>query len=404
MSNDRPDADSPGDLLARGILVDQNGRPIAGANVEIRFLDVSPHRFFTFVDLGRSPARTDATGQFQMPWPDQHDSRVWGLDTRPNYWRDGRFLFLATNDQRFIGFAIARAADLTTSPVQISALPTAHFEGRVVDETGGPIRGVRVAIDHHILDVGPGEDPESQSHATFSLDWIDRESGSLRNSLNDLCAVTSVDGRFIIPAVPVFPGRFRFSATHPDFAYLETEFSAGQPPVELSLEAGSRVGLRVNLPDGKPACGFTFRSHSRNATTDMTGTCELSSLPVGDCCIQFVGEPTREWAVPDVWLPELFPGERREITVLAVRGSILRGRLLNAETREPARHQWLKVEGDLHPVGQTTHTDNDGRFEFEHPISPGRVQVRASTAWIHHIMPVEVSSMPKTEVTFLLSD
>ena len=398
----RIEANSDDGVFARGCLVDQNGCPVAGATVDVRFLNLSPHSFFTFVNLDQSAARTDATGQFSLPSPQQDDSQVWGLDTRPNYWREGRFLLLATKDHRFVGFTIASGKDLEQESLRISALPTADIEGQVIDETGRPICGVLLAVDRYELDVGPGCDPDSRSHVTFTPFWTDHQSGSLRTSATAINALSDGEGRFVIPQVPVFPGQFHLSATHPDFVVLESKLSHGRSSIQLPLEVGSRIGLHVRLPDGRPACGFSFRANSRDGVTDTAGICEFSSLAAGECYIRFEGEPTREWAVPDILVSELTKGERREIAALAVRGSILCGQVLDAEAKEPGRNLWMKVEGDSYPVGQVTHTDINGRFEFAVPIAAGRVDVRVEPVWSGGRQSVLIGQTSRTELTLLV--
>jgi hypothetical protein len=173
--------------------------------------------------------------------------------------------------------------------------------------------------------------------------------------------------------------------THPDFATLETVYYPYQPSLRLTLQPGAAVRLRVSLPGGRPASGFEFvlegqpdganANTHRAGVTDAAGECELRTLPPGSYIARYLGGADGPWAVPAIDVSGLAEGEQREIAVTAVAGSVLCGRVLEAETETPLHHAEVRFEGAAYPgtasTFQAEYTETDGTFAFGYAVAPG---------------------------------
>lgn len=397
------------ELVIRGRFENADGSPIVGAAVHECFLGAPPANCGTYIDLDLAPSHTDHLGQFEWTLSVPELDKMYYL-WPPGAWQTGCFVVVAAKDCRTIGYIVASGEELATSSVVIKSLPQIEMHGFVEDERGRPVSSAKVSICLYILPVGRG--PYTDAPVNF---WL-RKSGKVETHV----VSTAEDGRFVIPHVPALPGELCFTVEHPDFARLETSCCPPYPEVRFVMHSGAQVSLQVQLPNGTSAEGFLFvvegcpdgssNSTYRDATTNESGVCEFCALPVGSYTLRYCRGPSIQWAVPSIAVRDLREGERRQITAVAVNGSVLRGRVHETESKNPVPQVFLRIESEVYPgkpsTFQTTHTDDAGEFVFPVPIEPGPIEVmlmgRCRGARLGRFVTVVVSPEPRTDVTLYL--
>jgi hypothetical protein len=379
--------DKPDDLVIHGSFQDQNGVPIVGAAVHERFLGDPLSNCGTCFDLEKAPAFTDDSGQFRLALSDL--DKWYSQKGPPGTWRQGCFYVLAVKDSRTMGFAINSGDELASSPLRLTALAAVDVRGIVVDEDGLPVVDANVLVARYLLFVGRGKYP----NAPVGF-WLYRS--SFEDRVMDLTARTGTDGFFVIPNCPAMSGQLCLTITQPDFATLDTNYFPHQPKMRLAMMAGATVRIAVAVPDNTPAVGFAFNlsgipdeahcSTGRDGVTDESGHCEFRSLPSGNYTVRYLGGGPEPWAVPAIAVPRLAKGERRDLTLQAVAGSILCGHVCDAMTKAPLHHAEVRFESPSYPrtasTFQATYTDVEGKFTFPYPVEPGPLDVCVSI--FHH--------------------
>jgi len=288
----------------------------------------------------------------------------------------------------------------------------------VKDEVGEAIEGAKAEVTLYLTSVGIGPHPDAPIN--FWLSRYSRSQPERFERLSDLSATTDGAGNFTIPEVPVIPRSVSLAVSHPEFARLELSHGPSQGFLDLTMRSASSVCLRVKLPSGAPAVGFSFNLEGtpegsgacthRHEMSDEDGNCEFTGLPAGDYTIYFLGATDQAWAVPAIQVPDLTQGERRDISVPAVRGSVLCGRVVDSETGAPIEYVDVRFESDAYPRTASTFqaacTDQNGEFRFRFAVAPGGLEVRASK-WEGETCrgkrcEVEVEQKPETRLEFEL--
>ncbi len=105
-------------------------------------------------------------------------------------------------------------------------------------------------------------------------------------------------------------------------------------------------------------------------------------LPWRDYSIRHVDGPRDRLTLPVIEAGPLAVGERREIEVSAVEGSVLCGTVRHAETGAPIEHASVRNEGAAYPrtgsALQSSYTDAEGRFATRTALVPGPLTVWVS--------------------------
>jgi hypothetical protein len=402
--------EQPDTLVLRGRFERQDGTPIPFAAVHDIFLGDPPSNCGTCFDLEKAQAHTNDSGDFR--WVLKDLDRGLAQQGPPGTWKRGCFFVLAVKDARTLGYAIASGEELEASPLNLVALPTTDIRGKVKTESGLPIAGAKVEVYLYLLFVGRG--PYPSAPVNF---WLSRP---IHRRVTSLTATTGQDGEFVISNAPMVP-LLCLTASHPDFASLETDYYPYQPPLELGLKAGALVRIKVALTDGSPGVGFDFNLEGvpdgancathRDGVTDEVGHCEFRALPPGNYTVRYLGGGKEPWAVTAVPVPDLTLGEQRDILVRAVPGSVLCGRVCEGTSKKPIIHAEVRLESESYPetasTFQATYTDSQGKFTFRFPVAPGPLDVCVSAhhqgkrvgKW-HQIV---VGPEPRTELVFELS-
>jgi len=350
-----PEIQQPRALEARGVVVDEEGRPVAGAEVLL-----APY------STDERQGVTDGDGAFAIPVPEQ------GLDARP--------VLVRADDGRKVGF-FRYGSDLTRleaeAPVRIVAESPARVVAvRVVDGDGGPIAdaAVEAATDFTAL-----------AHSMTGADGVARL------------------------AIPRGPGvnwiAARKAGAGYDYAELG-DFSAdgvsgpGVEPselpdsVSLTLDAPRTVRIRALEADGSPAVGVPFVARIRkggrrsavmsiarlqSATTDAEGIAAFDWLPTSPDELRFAtlsDRYVRRW---------LIVGEgQAEATEKLIRLESIRGRVRlpdgSPAANIPVSANGKEIGGPRYPSSRTR-ADAEGFYEMKVDPNASYVVFAASSEW-----------------------
>jgi RNA polymerase sigma factor (sigma-70 family) len=214
-------------VSAGGRVVDEGGKPIAGAQVEVSLLDNlkpaqsdSRVRYNNWLAERSEPAITDAEGRWHIDNVPNHPSvELYLLVTHPDY--------VTVEDW----WQLRKANDLTTAKLlQRTAVVKLKrgviVRGQVTDPAGKPIPQAIVVA---------GDDPYG-THMPSKF-------------------ATDAEGRYRLPALP--PGLTTLTAMAPGCApqMRKVDVRAGLPPQDFHLRPGKTIRLRVVDAAGKPVPG-----------------------------------------------------------------------------------------------------------------------------------------------------
>jgi RNA polymerase sigma factor (sigma-70 family) len=214
-------------LSAGGRVVDEAGKPIAGAQVEVSLLDNlkpvqsdSRVRYNNWLAERSDPAITDAEGRWHIDNVPNHPSvELVLLVTHPDY--------VTVEDW----WQIRKANDLTTAKMlQRTAVVKLKrgvlVRGQVTDPAGKPIPQAIVIA---------GDDPYG-THMPSKF-------------------ATDAEGRYRLPALP--PGLTTLTAMAPGCApqTCKVDLHAGLPPQDFHMRPGKTIRLRVVDAAGNPVPG-----------------------------------------------------------------------------------------------------------------------------------------------------
>lgn len=187
------------------------------------------------------------------------------------------------------GYLDAASQEVDLAPAATSELltfvmaPGLQVSGTVVDDAGAPVSDAQVTAYRQ-------DDTRRRGPFNFQIDPEDFDFLALSSSVNHRSAITDSAGRFVVQALE--PGKFRFTARHPDLAKSSTkdvELVAGKPTplVEIVLDAGGGVEGDVTGLGGRPLAdalivAFSISAGSvRSSTTDKRGYYRIDGLSPG---------------------------------------------------------------------------------------------------------------------------
>ncbi|HTE19175.1 MAG TPA: carboxypeptidase regulatory-like domain-containing protein, partial [Armatimonadota bacterium] len=345
-----------------GIVVREDGTPIAGATVMAAGVDWDPDRREL---LDRTRTTTDEHGRFRL---------------------SGAVIYPAWGSQWITAVADGCAAASSPATLRERELrfvlrPETRLPVRVLDTQGKGVPGVRLliwdAVDRRSTREKP--DPAARSIAA----------GTGVSSL--LAAPTDQDGRTVVRSLPrgghvslmvqdrkwvqrlVRGEEVLRRVLLPDGpAAAEEVFRVGPAGVvegRLRTEAGQPLaGYRVSVGTGFPG-GLIAPT-----TTDAQGRFRLDGLPAGR--VQLLGgtHPALQDFLPGVLDLSLIAGEhRRDCDIVCRRGTLVTGRLLDAANGKPVAGASISAGrpgGDCVVMFGVGDSDASGRFRFR--LAPGR--------------------------------
>jgi beta-lactamase regulating signal transducer with metallopeptidase domain/protocatechuate 3,4-dioxygenase beta subunit len=284
---------------AGGVVVDQQGQPVVGA-------DVLPS-----IEYSKGPGEEGQLGA--GIWTKTDASGRWRCDTIPDSYNDVPVSITAPHFKPLEQRISRREFELKSG-----ATPTARLVldrgvtviGRITDETGKPIRGALIRTK--ILSISLGREAVTDEHGDYRLDGC--EPGKAR-------LVASAKGRAI--------------------DLQDVTLSSGMDPVNFRLPLGGKLRVRVIDEQGKPepktmfslqawrgqAQGFEF-SH-QNLMTDAHGIWEWDEAPLDQ--IEMGIYPNNK-----MWMSnrKLVP-RAQEYAFKSTPLLVISGRVIDAETRQP---------------------------------------------------------------------
>jgi protocatechuate 3,4-dioxygenase beta subunit len=275
----------PGTTIG-GIVQDETGHPIEGANVSVHAPPTETDRPNSVFLLGT--VTTSAEGRWRLDVAPNNLAEPWANVTHPHY----------------LGNGMRVSRDLNSVVVLKKGLTVT---GRVVDASGRPVRSARAAI-------GPNT-------------WEPNARSATSNERGEFVVENRVAGPTII------------TVQAEGFAPLIQEIRVAEQtsPLEIRLtEPGSVVRCRVVDVNGKPVAGVRvganswhgYRSLEFRAVTDQDGRFEWRSAPK-DAVVYGIGRADYTWVNPSV-----APSER-EHTVVLYPERVISGRVTDAETGRP---------------------------------------------------------------------
>jgi uncharacterized GH25 family protein/thiol-disulfide isomerase/thioredoxin len=358
--------------IAGGLIVDEQGQPIAGAKVQLSIAnDPQPAagdgrvRYNTWLATGSDTATTNADGRWRVgnvPSHPQVELRL--MVSHPDYMSDERW------------GQLQQAADISTAMLlnQTAALTLKRgivVRGQVTDPAGQPIEN---AIVVH------GDDPYfSTMPSKFPTD---------------------AEGRFRLPALA--PGETSLTVMAPGWApqFRKLNLQAGLPPQDFRMAPGKPIRLRIVDAAGKPVPNASISlvgwkgsqsiqsSHNPNhpkvpgtkipSRTDAEGIWEWAWAPDDPVKLQ-IG--AKGFAGAEL---ERAGGAAEETVVLKPEHRVT-GRVIDAATGQPIpaftiipidvfRKDWLHAERDNAVRGK------DGRLDYlaTRTDIPLRLRIEAS--------------------------
>jgi RNA polymerase sigma factor (sigma-70 family) len=211
-------------VTAGGRIVDERGKPIAGARVQVR-LESHPKpahgdsrvRYNTWLSEGDETATTDADGRWRIAnLPDHPQAKLSLLVAHPDYVSDP----IWGQAQKAAGIT---PAQLRKGTATLTLKQGVSVRGRVTGPDGKPIKDALVVH---------GDDPYSS--------WLPTK------------FVTDADGRYRLPALP--PRQTTLTVIAPGWApqMRRLMLEAGMPPQDFRMAPGKRLRLRIVDAAGKP--------------------------------------------------------------------------------------------------------------------------------------------------------
>jgi RNA polymerase sigma factor (sigma-70 family) len=344
------------DFSVSGRAVDQDGKPVSGATIFLISTIGSPARLLGTVT-------TDKEGQYafkdaKLPYrvkknDDEYESgsfEVFGKCAGRAFAWDG--LKFLTIDPRLKHATHRNSPNSYYLPgerieIGLEFAPPRKIEGRIVDEKGKPIAGVKLQIGSLDYVKKAGEEQKVAFHGFMGINQ------AADVMPEEVCALTDAKGQFEFSSVP--PDVFCWlRLKHPDYADLALYTSTAANPPETQREGHPVVKLPLNLTlhsvrtikvqvrskqDDKPLAGVRIGGSQQEGaggyfsrgTSDKEGNATLK-LPPGKYRLE--GDPSGESDyVPtseDLTVEEA-PAEQ-SITLRQQEGCVLILRAIDADT------------------------------------------------------------------------
>jgi protocatechuate 3,4-dioxygenase beta subunit len=331
-------------VAIEGRVTDGRGAPLPGTRVSISSLTT---------ERRREPAVSDADGRF----------RLGGLAP------GGRFDLTVFHPGHLPHEAPGVEAPLP-EPLRITLRPARSLAGRVVDDAGKPIPGVRISlVETRELRMAGGAQGGSSS----------RSAGE-----------TDAEGRFL--ATHLTPGTVHLSFVASGFRGkvlrgLSIPEEEDPAPVEVVLETGAVLSGRVVDSRGRPAAGLRVLVHplepnegmalsGAEADTEADGGFRIAGLAPGQLRVEVQDWQTQQGRLLAEKTIALGSGGGNRLDLTLPDRHRLSGRVVN-EQGEPVRGARLTLTADR---GQAASADSapDGSFRFtDVPEGTWRLTVRA---------------------------
>lgn len=225
---------------AAGRILDEQGRPIAGAEVQVRTAGGKPAKSDSRTSYNTWLAVENSSMEMELPPATTDADGRWQIDNVPNSPRAELTLKVSHADyvcdeswgttQREAGVTTAMLRNGTATLTLKGGVIT---RGQVTDSEGGPIKDALVVRVPNVF-VTRGGSPLISSTSTPNTCYSD------------------ADGRFQLRAMP--PGRTKLAVIAPGKApqMRSVDLKADMPPEDFRMEPGKTIELRFVDAAGKP--------------------------------------------------------------------------------------------------------------------------------------------------------
>ena len=329
-------------------VTDEAGAPIEGATVEVnRFDEVKPPYVVQ---------TTDAQGLAKYD------------------------LGAASFDANFFGQALAWKAGRALGGGYLTNLKDGTFTLKLgattaisgtIEDANGPVEGAMIQIKQAIVKQENGGNQSLQLGADSTL-------------AGQLAARSDAKGQWTLQGVPAdAPLELRVSGEK--YATQIVRAPSGGA-VKVSLRRGAALSGKVVGLDGAPLAGLAVYAQNQadkgsiaaQVSTDADGSYRFAGLEAGTYNVIFHAARTDNFVVSARENALATAGETRELeTARAVAGVVVRGRVINAQSKEGVANIGVSVYGPAQPKssgeGAPVATDKDGNFSAR--VAPGANQI-----------------------------
>ena len=381
-------------IVPAGICDDGDGGAVEGAEIVLYQIDWTLRRQQVVARI-----HSDAQGRFRFaPVPGNPEkSEQYGITATAED---------RASQVKFLPYPWQRSDELRLSMPKASVL-----RGRVRDSEGRPIEGAKVSLSYGL--------PEKVVGVRCALT---DEHGNY--AISDLAEMRTEDWSEPKP-VPGKPGRFTVSSAppvycrHPRFGHTWTRYQSVPGEAHFNLEpAGVIDGRVVYAETSEPAVGIAVCGHSilRGVTptvkTDEHGRYRLKSLRPEKYNISTRVEG---WTARAIDSFQAASGEARTAPDLKlVRGGIVKGRLVDADTGEPMSYAdfvaqikvrgrpFIRVQGPARPRSgpgcMAATFQPDGSYSLRVPPGDNFVRFYPTRPW--RLVRAAMRSDPDRSVTY----
>lgn len=355
----RVEGKEAGQITCTGKVIDEQGRPIAGAKVSLyeRTYRTIEQSFKTRFE---GKTLTKADGKFTF-------STVANSDSYFNR-------YLVVEKEGFaLGWANWNTREDTEKEIEIKLGLKAELAGIVVDDNDRPIPQARVRV--HCLAIG--------------------EEDNQQRLLNDivpelLTTQTDERGRFTFTNLPA-NAKAEFLVRKPGYTTVCTytssrdmKYATGQSDIKLVLTTEATIqGIVVEQDSAKPVPGIKLavrREGNRSiigqdpVSTAEDGTFSINALAAGKYVVQLVrrGDGLAAWVAEPVRV-ELETGQvQKDIRIEVGKGGMLEVRITDAQSEQPLEKAHVSIRDEMRNQWIYGSSDNEGIARI--PLLPGAYQ------------------------------
>jgi protocatechuate 3,4-dioxygenase beta subunit len=296
-----------------------------------------------------------------------------------------------------------RAWATPTTRLGVLAVKKGYGAAGVRIEPKGARTGLKLRLGRPVAVSGTVRDPAGKPVPGVRVSVV---SGSLSGyvaipeMIDALATRTDRSGRFRLPNL-TDAAHLGVRYHHPRFARWDRWFNTSeQSDLSVTLQPAARIQGRA-LFEGtrRPAAGVTVvgqyhgqggRGYSppARAVTDRQGRYRLQGLYPGDYSVRIeYGKAAGQWVAAERDLNDLRPGKEAVAPDLVLtRGTLVTGRVLDAETRQPIADvpiQSNQTGSNRWRPGPRATTDREGRYQLRVPPGEWRVQAEGREGYIN---------------------
>jgi RNA polymerase sigma factor (sigma-70 family) len=339
----------PGSAMG-GIVVDEGGRPVPGAGIQVSFYDSgdsldpeSQQERRGILSYGPVLLTTDSSGHWTFSnGPTNGD--FWINVTHPDFPPKG--FYNDADDRVMDGTASIRLSDLHAGKAVLALKSGFDLTGSVTDEYGYIVTDAKVRASK-VGELAP---------------WIHKASSGM-------------DGSFVLRALPAGANRIRISAEGFAPRQIEVRMAANTAPLAVKLKPGALLQLRVLDEDGRPLPGAKlglegswFNTLEWAGVADRDGRIEWNSAPIEP----FTFTVSKEGYFKSPHNTVSADGQEHTLTLRPQ--VVVSGHVTDAETKQPIA--FFKASGYDYN-GTAYGTNGQYRLAFSEYKSPLSVQIEA---------------------------